>query len=296
MNQEQLSVVVVVLQGPPSLDKCLRSLEGQTDLLETIVVTNRPRGELAPTAAAFPFATFYYFASDTTIPELRAEGVRLSRTPIVALIEDTCAVAEGWANAHLEAHRLPCAGVGGAVEIDRNARPLDWAMYLLDYGDFIPPLTIRESRRFPGCNLSYKKDALAASQSSWWLGLYETTLNEALHRRGEKLVLCPGAVVSYHGRYGVANAASTFFHHGRTYASLRSNQLGPAKRLGYAMGTPLLPPLLAGRCLVRSARKGRHALQVIRSLPLIVALTCLWACGEALGYLLGPGRSSRAWK
>ena len=48
--------------------------------------------------------------------------------------------------------------------------------------------------------------------------------------------------------------------------------------------------------MLRTLRKRRLILQLIRSLPYLLLLTASWSAGEFSGYLAGAGESASEWK
>jgi len=104
----------------------------------------------------------------------------------------------------------------------------------------------------------------------------------------KKLALSPHIIVWQHRenlRFG--KSAREFFNWGRSYGSTRGKLVGPVKRLIYSAMAPAIPVVL----LLRSARdvqaKGRLMGAWLKSLPLGIALTGAWCCGELTGYLAG---------
>ncbi|MFN2508030.1 MAG: hypothetical protein ABR589_04580, partial [Chthoniobacterales bacterium] len=62
-------------------------------------------------------------------------------------------------------------------------------------------------------------------------------------------------------------------------------------RLGYACATPLLPFLLWWRMATTIRLKKRRQKEFLLATPAMITFLASWACGEAVGALLGPGDS-----
>ena len=71
---------------------------------------------------------------------------------------------------------------------------------------------------------------------------------------------------------------------------MRNADLG-VRRVLYALGTPLLVPLLYARIARSVFARGRARRQFLFATPLVLLYTVVWAFGEAVGYAFGGGRS-----
>jgi hypothetical protein len=59
----------------------------------------------------------------------------------------------------------------------------------------------------------------------------------------------------------------------------------------FALGTPLLVPLLYWRMARNVFSRGRSRTRFVFASPLILLYVTVWAFGELVGYLFGGGRS-----
>src|SRR5437764_4560491 len=161
-----LSVVIASVNGYPWLAECLLSLERQTARarLEVIVVDRLGDGPAEQVAADFPGVRVVRAACDRSVPRLRGQGLRLARGEVVAITEDHVVAPPGWAAAILDAHaRYPsAAAIGGPVDNQRTQSALDWASFLCEYSEFLPPVAAGVSAAIPGMNTSYKRRAIEA--------------------------------------------------------------------------------------------------------------------------------------
>jgi hypothetical protein len=161
-----LSIVIAAWNGPSSLEKCLASLRPDGSV-EILAVTNF-EGE-------FPNVRHIPMPAGTTVPQLRAEGIRRSTGEIVALAEDHCTFAPDWCAELRKAHELPYAVIGGAVENPASCA-IDWAVYFYDYGKYMLPLEAGPATALSGNNVSYKRAALEEVESAWTEGVFEPFL------------------------------------------------------------------------------------------------------------------------
>jgi hypothetical protein len=294
----ELSVVIAASGDATSLARCLLSLKEQAGSgdTEVIVASNFNGGAKEEIERQFPFPTYLWLPAETTVPELRAQGAARARGEIIALIEDNCFVDGRWCAEIKKAHLLPNAAIGGAVENDSRERSFDWAVYLSDYGKYMPPLRAGETGALPGNNLSYKRAALERMNESWEAGIFETFLNEELKRGGQKLYLAPSAIVHHRKSYDPKETVVRYYHHARGYGGMRRAGAPVLKRLVFIAGSLLLPALLPARIALGALRKGRQTKAILRSLPHLFVLMASWSLGEFCGYVFGVGSSARMWR
>jgi glycosyl transferase family 2 len=293
----KLSVVVAASNDLAALLKTLSSLQGQAEAADTevIAVCNFDGGAKEEIAKQFPFVKCVTLATDTIVPELRAQGIYLSRGEIIALVEDYCTLDERWCTAIKKAYDAPCQVVGGAVENRCPDKPLNWAVYFYDYGKYMAPLQAGSAQTLSGMNVSYAREVLREVQESFREGFYEASTNEELKRRGHQLYLEPSAVTYLAKDYRFRETFRSYFYLARAFAGRRVADSALAKRLMFVLGACVLPILLPGRVVARTVAKRRYLPQLSRSLPPLFALTTSWSAGEFCGYLFGEGTSGRKW-
>ena len=292
----QLSIVIAAWNGPELLTACLSSLAVQVGdaPTEVIVVSNY---DFPPEISQrFPFARFSREPNSTIVPELRTRGVLRANGRIVAIIEDHCTIGERWCAEIVNSHELPYSIIGGSVENRPVQKPLDWAVYFYDYGNYMLPDTARVVTSLSGANVSYKREVLEEIKLNFADGFYEATVNDELQRRGHLLYLAPSAVVHHNKEYTLQFAITQAYHHAKTYAGRRISNAVPIKRLTYVAGSIVLPVLLPLRTIATVLRKRRHRRALGMSLPYLILLLTGWSCGEFAGYVFGEGKSPEAWR
>src|SRR2546428_5598229 len=85
----KLSIVIAAPNNAVLLEKCLASLTGQVETGDTeVIVVSNYDGAGAMIAVQFPHVRHIRLPVATTVPELRAEGIRQAQGEIVALAED----------------------------------------------------------------------------------------------------------------------------------------------------------------------------------------------------------------
>ena len=291
MSEPELSVVVASVNGMPYLGACLEALERHASGAEVIVADWTDAETRAAVATRFPDVRLLSFEEPMTVPELRATGIFAARAPYVAVIEDHCNVTTGWVDRILAAHRAGHSVVGGPVRNVMTRRARDWAAFLCEYSAFLEPGSTGVIDDLPGMNVSYDRRALAAIDDLLRDGRWEFWLHARLRERGFELWCEDEAVIDHAKDFGFREFTSQRYHYSRSYAGMRNPDLG-RRRLLYALGAPLLAPLMTIRVARNvAARGGRHVGSMLRATPLILFYSTVWAGGEAIGYAFGGGRS-----
>ncbi len=115
-----VSVVIPHLNEPAHLERCLRSLDRQRGgrvAFEVIVVDNGSRMPVAEICRAFPGVRLAAEPVPGPGPA-RNRGAALAKGEIIAFIDADCVVHQGWAEAIVEAFRVPGVDVvGGDIRI-----------------------------------------------------------------------------------------------------------------------------------------------------------------------------------
>lgn len=215
--------------------------------------------------------------------ELRARGLAEARGDLVALLEDHGYPDCRWARNMWVGHQQDVAAVGGAIENDID-RPLNWGVYFCDFFRYHNPIPAGESRLASDVNVSYKRPVLESLRSLLFPSFRETTVNQALVERGQKIVLSPQVIVRQTRKnLRLAGALKERFIWGRSYAGGRSREIGE-KRLILGLLCLILPAVLILRIARTVFQRRRLVRHFLRALPLLVPLTISWSLGELVGY------------
>ncbi len=288
-----LSVIVLTPDVYDTVRQTIRHLAAQSLHAQMEVVIVGPPSVMLPSDDVALGA--FQAVQRVSVAELRkgsagyAAGVRRAAAPIVAFAEDHAYPARGWAEAIVRAHGDGWAAVGPVMA---NANPngaIAWADFLLGYGPWLDPSPGGPVEYLPGHNSSYKRDVLLGYEPNLetWLDA-ESTIHWDLRARGQGLYLEPAAR-THHFNYSLASAwlPATYFA-SRTFAGRRIRGWSAARRLAFALGSPLIPLVRLGRC-VRDFRRSTPRPSVARVLPALATALAVSAVGEAVGYLFGPG-------
>jgi glycosyltransferase involved in cell wall biosynthesis len=285
-----LSVVIASVNGMPYLARCLDALAERCPGAEVVVADWTDAATRATVGERWPAVKLLSFDEPMTIPELRAAGVFAARGPVVALIEDHCLVVPGWAERLAAAHAAGHDVAGGPIRNAATERIRDWAAFFCEYSAVMEPLPAGAVPGLPGMNVSYGPRALEAIDDLLREGRWESWLHPRLQSRGIELWCEPDAVVEHDKGFELGEFFSQRYHYSRSYAGMRNPELG-GKRVLYALGTPLLLPLVYWRTARNVFSRRRARKEFLLATPLVLAYISVWAFGEAVGYVFGGGRS-----
>lgn len=295
----EVSIVIAAHNARPALVQSLPALLAQEGIeaAEIIVADSSTDGTAQWVTDYFPSICLLHHDEPLTVPELRGRAIAAAQGEIIAILDPFSVVAQGWLAALRQAHRnRPNGVIGGTVDLHHSdsANWLDWALYINEYGMFMPPMPAGEMEILPGSNISYKRPLLfdEANQPRYPV-FWKTFTNQAAEAAGSALWLAPEMQVSLYKPVPFVDFWRTRYHHGRCFAGMRVADAPSRERLWRAATAPLLPFLLLWRWGQRYLRKGHHRDKFLLTLPLQWLLFGTWALGELAGYLRGTGDSCR---
>ena len=299
-NVPAMSVVIVTPDHYQTIRKTIRHLRVQTAAasLEIVVVAPQ-RSSLGLTEAEFePFHSLQIVevGSLRVLAPAKVPAVRRARAPIVAFAEDHCYPEREWAAALINAHQSNWAAVGPVL---RNANPrtmTSWAGFILYFGTFAEPAAAQVTEHLPWHNSSYKRELLLHyGDDLASLLVVEGMLLDDLRAKGHELYFEPAAKTAHVNISLPSSWLKQSFWGGRLYGAFRAQkkQWPLSRRLLYAGGAPLIPPLRAWRALKTIRRTGRQRELLPRIFPALIAGVIPHALGEATGYILGAGNAEQ---
>ncbi|MCI0437051.1 MAG: glycosyltransferase [Gemmatimonadetes bacterium] len=296
-----LSVVVILFTSRAHLERCLDGLAAQRTgaRLEILLPHDGRLDDDRALRDRFPAVRMVRAPSAGTPAALRAAGVAPCAAPVIALLEDHCVPAPSWAEAVLQAHRAPHAGVGGPV--DKGMPPgrsrdsvLNWAVYLTDYSRYMPPMPAGPAHGLSDCNASYKRSALDTVREVWEQEFHENVVNDALARAAGTFWFEPGMLVLEQRDLTLSYAVRDRFTFGRLFGSSRVAGAPLPRRILWAAAALIMPPVLVARVAQNLIRRRRHRVQLLRCVLMLLLVAAAWMLGEATGYLTGTAHTTLA--
>lgn len=286
-----LSVIIPAVNTWTDLDCCLAALAAErADTSLEVLVVNRLGPELeARVRERYSWVRVLSVTRETTIPQMRAQAFAAAGGDAVAVIEDHVLVPRGWTRQVLACLAAGEDVVGGAVENAATERLMDWAAFLCEYSQLLPPLPSGPVGGITGNNTAYRRSVLARYETAWRAGQWENHLHDAMRQGGVVLMQHPEIVIGHKKHYTFWEYTSQRYYYSRSYAGARLLGAPLARRVLTGCAAFALPPLIYWRVVSAVWRKGQHRGHLVRSLPLLVPFVCAYAVGEILGYWLGPG-------
>ncbi len=291
-HDPRLSVVIPSVNGLADLTGCLDALavDARRTPLEVLVVDRVGDALRQQIRAGYPWVRVLDAAPGTTIPQLRAQAFAAAVAPIVAVIEDHVQVLPGWADQMLAAHAHGEEVVGGAIVNAATDRLVDWAAFLCEYSQLLPPLPSGPVPSIAGNNTTYRRALLDRFREAATSGRWEDHLHEVMRAHGIELHCHPEIEVGHKKHYTVWEYTSQRYLYARSFAGARVRDRSLPGRALYAVAAAvLLPPLLLARIVGRVWARPPYRPVLLRSLPLLPLFVAAWAAGEVVGASCGPG-------
>jgi hypothetical protein len=306
-----LSVIVTIMNGTTQLGRCLRALSSQTEAppLEIIVPVFSKLDGVEGLKREWPAVRFIEIPDEPPpshgfqhwkYDRRRAIGVASARGDVIALTDEYAIPPERWCAMIRELHIASDAEViGGALRL-RSSKLINRGAFLCDFARFEPPFEPGETAFASLVNVSYKRSTLEKCRDHWRDFFDETVVHDRIRRAGARIFLDPGLVVDYdHGELSLAPLLRGKYESGRTFAGRRIRDAGVVRRISFAAGAALLPPVLFGRNLGATTANGERSRlsAFFAAAPLLVFCLAAWSAGEFAGYITGrafprdiPGR------
>jgi glycosyltransferase involved in cell wall biosynthesis len=224
------------------------------------------------------------------IPELWAAGIHQSTGDIIAITTAHCVPDPSWLTGMLKAHKARAPAIGGAIENEKSAGVVEWAVYFCRYSRYMLPFPEGFVEEIAGDNASYKRADIDRCRHAWRDGFWEPAVHAALRQAGLRLLLVPSLVVYHRKSFGVWRFMQQRFQHGRQFGGERASRLGRRKRALYVALSPAIPLVFLVRITSHVLTKRRHRRELLLSLPILTLFLWAWALGEWIGYLRGSTR------
>jgi len=232
----------------------------------------------------------------TTTGSAIAAAVMHASAPVVAYAEEHSYPAPDWAEAFVEAHREPWAGVGAVIA---NANPdsmISWAHLYTAFGTWVAPSAGGIMNNLAWHHVAYKRDLLIEYGPTLGAMLdTEGILQRDLQNKGHRFYLEPRALSRHLNVSVFSSYLGAEFHSGRSFGAARSQHGGWSflHRLLYIGGLPLIPIVRAPYVLRQIQRTGRGRQLFPRVLPSLAVGLITHSIGEVVGYAMGSGGSAQ---
>lgn len=284
----KLSVVVGSQNARLSVRECLNALVKQRHgrEVEIIVVDNSTDGTAETVSQDFPDIKLIRSSEDKFVPELWEIGINHSAGDIVAITTSHFVPAKNWIEEIIKAHETCSgAGIGGAIENDKTADAVAWAIYFCRYSSYMLPFKEKTVKDFAGDNASYKRTALERCRHARRDGFWESFVHEEMLKQGFELFVTPTVIMYHLKSFTLTGFINQRFWHGKQFGSERALNVSGVQRAFYILLSPLIPVVLLSRITRRVLTRGRHVKDYFLSLPILLLFLLSWSAGELTGYV-----------
>ncbi len=289
-----ISVIIPSVNGLPMIADTLAALEAQSarPSAEVLVLDCSTEEARRVIRDRFPAVELIAFEQRLSIPELRARGLERARSNIVVFLEDHCIATPGWLERIAASHATrPHAVISGGVTNGATERVRDWAHYFCEYAAHQPPLGEGETEHVAGNSASYKRAALQALGPEALRPRWEYFLHRRLLERGQRFYCDPRLEVCHRISFSFTELLRQRFHYSRSFAAMRSEGATLPRRVVFAVGSLLVPPLVLARVTATVTSRGRHLREFFAAWPLLALLALAGGLGELVGAVAGAGTS-----
>ncbi len=286
-SKPKLSVVVASQNAIRSVRDCLSALESQRkdESIEIVVVDNSVDETADIVRREFPKAKLIAADHDRLIPELWGIGISESTGDYLALTTTHFVPSGTWAREILKAHERPYSGIGGAIENDKAAGIVSWAIYFCRYSAYMLPFAESGVSDFAADNASYKRRDLELVASSMTDGFWETFVHQEMVKKGMSLIKMPEIVVYHQNSFSFAGFMNQRYWHGRQFGAQRAGRVSAAKRIALIIASPLIPLLYLFRITRRVFARKRNVGKLVAAFPILFLFLLSWSFGELSGYV-----------
>jgi len=223
------------------------------------------------------------------LSKARAEGIRAASAPLVFIGETHSFPDARMVEELIEAHAGPWTVVTPGFANRNPTGPLSWAGFITDYGAWSERLPAGETGFAPFYNSAFKRSALLefGSRLESALGSWDE-MWDGLRAQGARIYFEPAARIEHLNASRRRSWVQERYLRGRMTADGRTPSWSRLRRLVYACGSPLLPPLYLWRVRRGWSAVRRDPRVPAGTLPAMVLGAVISAAGELVGYARGP--------
>lgn len=287
----QLSILLVT-DSHESIGNVLRCYRAQGDPARLeIVIAGLNSVELPAT-----MFTDLGFPHVRTVPGVGGEvgvsegmAVRAATSPFVVFAQPASYPRPGFVDAILRSRNADeLAVIGPSIASANPGTTLSWAALWILYGPWVDVRSRGVTTAVPGHNSAYRRSALLSLGRDLEKSLDAgAQLQVELRARGYQCFLEPEACIEIVMPSAPGEFMSRLFRRGRQFAGQRRRHWSTARRLGYAVASPLIPLVRFTRVFALLSQRG-HARSALSGLPALMLGLASSATGELVGYLFGP--------
>lgn len=290
----ELSVVVAVQHAEQNLPEILMALDPASHSgVEFIICMTASEEDMLNDVAVHSNVSILYSSAGSLIPTLWKEGILVADADRIALTTAHCIPGRNWVKTLLGIDMEATPAVGGVITNDSAANARSWAIYLLRYVAFSPPLSTGTVTDIAADNALYRRADILQNSDLLEDGFWEPSFHKRFHQAGLWLVLDPTLRVTHRNCYTVRQFFRQRLAHGKAFGMGRCEDMSDGKRRFLIFLSPLLPFVFLSKICLRVLRKRKYIGKLLISLPWLVVFLTAWGIGEAKGYRDGASLTRR---
>jgi len=270
----------------------LRSLLQQSaiDRMEILLFDLSPPDCAALPGSNHPRVKVIRGSPDDLLGASRANGVRMSRAPVIGFIEEHCEMQPGGAEAIIAAHRGPWAAVGCDFINGNPSAGKSEQAFRMSYGVYVRPQRHGgPSKYIAGQNSSYKRSVLLRYDTHLDLMLAaDLVLQWKISEDGEQLFYEPAAKIAHRNETEFSRLCVGVFYWGWSFTGIRAEVFGWnwIVKVFRILLSPLIPWVRMVKTLIAIWPRGVwQVLQFFCDLPFSIAINYCSAAGQVAGLL-----------
>jgi glycosyltransferase involved in cell wall biosynthesis len=288
------SVIIPSYNSAQTILECLRSVCSQEAAFEYEVIVADSSDDDTPALIAthFPQVRLIRFEQRTDAGSARNAAIRQARGEILLFTDADCIVPLDWVSQMVSAHQTHTYPVvGGSVLNGNPDSAVSLALYVKEFGEYLPSMKAGVVHSLPTCNLSYRREIF--EQHGGYDGRYFPQEDYLFHwllgKAGVEIYFDPAITVKHIHRQQV----SAYLRHCYRFGVVTSQILKVVDYPGHffvrrvylaPLFIPFLPYIKFVRTCWRVVRVSpgllfRHPIE----LPLLALGLLMWQIGFAVG-------------
>jgi hypothetical protein len=227
------------------------------------------------------------------IPVLWKEGILAANADRIALTTAHCVPEQDWVPGLLGINMSATPAVGGMIENDSDADARSWAIYLLRYISFSPPLIAGKVTDIAADNALYRREDILQNSDLLEDGFWEPSFHRRFRQAGLFLVLDPGLRVIHKNCYTTRQFFQQRLAHGKAFGRDRCESISESRRRMLLLLSPLIPFVFLSKICLRVLKNRKYFGKFLISMPWLMMFLTAWGLGEANGYRAGVRMTRR---
>ncbi len=287
MSEPKVTIIVAVEHSQRNLPAIAERIAGaRTGSVEVIIVHTGNDAEVSGLMSKYSDVVTVEINAGSRIPVMWAEGIHRARAPLLVVTTAHCVPESDWIDKILALDMAPdLVAVGGVIRNSASASAMDWAIYFQRYRQYTPQEQAREVREIAADNAVYRKAAVLECDDLLARGFWEPEFHARFLKRGLHMRLDPALIVVHENCYTFAQFARQRIEHAMEFGRTRVARQSASRNLLLLLISPLLWLVFLRKVVAGAFHLEEYRVQLLRSLPWLIAFTACWGYGEGRGYL-----------